>query len=238
MDHVGPLARSVDDAALLFRVLAGPEAGRSSDSTPTKAEALRMGVPDRYFLDHADDETRRVFEAGLDALRARGVRVEPVTLPPGFEAGVDAGIVTMYAEMAAVHRERFARARERYPWRLACLLDAGERVTASQYLHAQRVRRHEAHALSALLEDFDCLVTPSTPRAAPSGLSNTGDWTCNLPFSSSGHPALSVPMGLSSTGLPMGMQFVGRYGGEERLFSCGRMLERAVSLPPTPLGIA
>jgi aspartyl-tRNA(Asn)/glutamyl-tRNA(Gln) amidotransferase subunit A len=217
MDHVGPLARSVEDVALLFGVMAGRSPQRRS-------EEVRIGVPERYFFD-GDADTMRAFEGVVQALGSRIVRVK---LPRHFEAGVHAGIVSMYSEMAAVHRERFAANRERYGWKLACLLDAGARVSAADYLRAQQVRRVAAREISGLLAEVDCLLTPTTPAPAPKGLDATGDWRHNLPFSSSGHPALSVPVALSSAGLPIGVQLVAAYGAEERLFQCGELIERAV----------
>ena len=154
--------------------------------------------------------------------------MQEVKLPSQFEAGVDAGIVTMYSEMAAAHRERFAAHRERYGWKLSCLLDAGGRVSAADYLRAQQVRRVASAELSALFQEVDCLITPTTPAPAPRGLGATGDWTHNLPFSSSGHPSLTVPVALSGAGLPLGVQLAARHGGEEVLFQAGALVERLV----------
>lgn len=82
--------------------------------------------------------------------------------------------------------------------------------------------------LSALLSEVDCVITPSTPAPAPEGLGSTGDWTYNLPFSSSGHPALTIPVSLSTAGLPIGVQLAARHGGEELLFRCGATVEGVV----------
>ncbi|HEX7052855.1 MAG TPA: amidase [Burkholderiales bacterium] len=223
MDHVGPLARSVEDAALVFRVLAGRRAAAGAGG------AARVGVADRYFMDQADADTQRAFEAALQALSGAGAELVPTRLPKSFEAGVDAGVVTMYCEMAAVHRERFAAQRERFGWKLACLLEAGAAVGAADYLRAQQIRAIAAAELSDALRGLDCLATPATPAPAPRGLGATGDWTLNLPFSSSGHPTLAVPVGLSGAGLPIGVQLAARHGGEALLFHCGALLERAVA---------
>ncbi|TAK81773.1 MAG: amidase [Betaproteobacteria bacterium] len=223
MDHVGPMARSVEDVALLYATLAGDH------KHPAGEIDMRIGVADRYFYERADHDTRRAFEETVKTLTAAGARLVQVKLPPSFEAGVDAGIVTMYAEMAAVHRQRFSTQRERYGWKLACLLDAGGEVSAVDYLRAQQVRRIAGAELSSVLSQIQCLMTPSTPAPAPKGLGATGDWTHNLPFSSSGHPALTVPVSLSGAGLPISVQLAARHGGEERLFHCGSMIERLVN---------
>jgi aspartyl-tRNA(Asn)/glutamyl-tRNA(Gln) amidotransferase subunit A len=221
MDHVGPMARSVEDVALLFSVMA--------PSGVTAESEVRIGLADRYFGEKADADTRRAFDSLVDALKGAGARVVQLKLPKSFEAGVDAGIVTMYSEMAAAHRERFAAHRERYGWKLSCLLDAGGQVSAVDYLRAQQVRRLFTSKLSATLGGIDCLLTPTTPAPAPKGLGATGDWTHNLPFSCSGHPSLTVPVALSGAGLPIGVQLAARHGGEELLFRCGSLVQRLVN---------
>lgn len=229
MDHVGPLARSVEDVAILFRAMAGfPPA---APSTSPSAQDLRIGIADRYFSERVDADTGRAFDAVEAALKVAGAQIVPVRLPENFEAGVDAGIITVYAEMAAVHRQSYAARREHYGWRIGCLLEAGSAVSAVDYLRAQQVRRMATADLSAMLAGVDCLITPTTPAPAPRGLGATGDWTHNLPFSSSGHPALSVPVALSATGLPIGLQLVARHRGEERLFRCGSLIESLVNFP-------
>ena len=109
MDHVGALARSVEDAEILLGALAtrAPAANNVGDA------AVTIGVPDRYFFDAMDADVGAAFEEAIALLSGAGARVVTVPLPRGFEALVEAGIVTMYAEMAAYHRERFARARGR-----------------------------------------------------------------------------------------------------------------------------
>jgi Asp-tRNA(Asn)/Glu-tRNA(Gln) amidotransferase A subunit family amidase len=233
MDHVGPIARSVDDVALGFSVLSGNaiDAGASA-----RLDGIVAGFPDRYFSTNASPETAQVLERAREWLRAAGARLVEVSLPQTFEAGVDAGVVTMYAEMAAVHRERFEAMRERYSPKLACLLEAGLRVGAADYLRAQQIRRIAAAELSSVFRSVDCLVTPSTPGPAPHGLEATGDWTFNLPFSATGHPALSVPVALSAGELPLGLQLVGAHRHEAVLIRVGRALEAAAAFPPSPFG--
>jgi aspartyl-tRNA(Asn)/glutamyl-tRNA(Gln) amidotransferase subunit A len=227
MDHVGPIARTVGDAALVLDAIAGPDpddATASPRAVPACARALAedtrpfvVGVPDRYFLDDLDADVTSAFTRALATLEAAGGRVEPVRLGEHFEAGVDAGIVTMYAELAAVHAEWFATRREHYTPKLAALVEAGRTVSAPSYLRAQQVRRRAARELSALLDSVDVLATPATPTPAPEGLAFTGHWRFNLPFSASGHPSLSVPMARAPSGLPVGLQLVGRYFDEPTL---------------------
>lgn len=224
MDHVGIFARSVADVQIVFASLDGRGPRKADDEARS---SVTLGVPDRYFLDTLDAEVASAFEKTLALFARDGATVRPVKLPPSFERGVEAGIVTMYAEMAAFHRDLFAARRAEYPPRLGILVEQGLRITAGEYLRAQQIRRVMAEELSALLRDVDCLLTPTTPSPAPKGLKATGDWRFNLPFSASGHPALTLPMGFSATGLPLGLQLVARHHGEQRLFDAGRRLQLA-----------
>ena len=231
MDHVGPMARSVDDVAMLFEAMASTGSTVAGDAGE---RPLCIGISDRYFLDYADTDTKSAMEAVMARLREAGAGFIPLVLPESFEAGCDAGIITMYCEMAAAHRDLFAASRNEYGWKLQCLLDAGMQFSAVDYLRAQQVRRLAMDDLSKMLGRVDCLLTPSTPAPAPIGLDATGDWTLNLPFSSSGHPTLTVPVTLSGSGMPIGVQLVARAHGEDRLFRCGALIEKQMNFNSNP----
>jgi aspartyl-tRNA(Asn)/glutamyl-tRNA(Gln) amidotransferase subunit A len=220
MDHVGPIARHVDDVETLFRALASTGPASARDEAP-----LVIGVPDRFFVETLDADVGAAFEETLGALSRAGARIVKVTLPAGFEALVEAGIITMYAEMGAYHRDRFAARAHEFPPRLSVLIEVGLSIGAADYLRAQRIRRRETQVLSRILQDITALATPTTPEPAPSGLDNTGDWRFNLPFSHSGHPAITLPCGLSRSGLPIGVQLAAAHSCEDRLFRVGRLLQ-------------
>jgi aspartyl-tRNA(Asn)/glutamyl-tRNA(Gln) amidotransferase subunit A len=221
MDHVGIIARSVGDIAAVFAAVVDAPEWDASDPETQKT----IGVPDRYFHEGVTPDVAQAFAAALESFRAAGASTRTVTLPASFEAGAEAGILIMYAEMAAFHRSRFAAHKEAYPFRIRTLIEAGLEIRAADYLRAQQVRRKFIEDLSGLLDEVDCLVTPATPAPAPPGLDATGDWRFNLPFSASGHPALSVPCGWSSNGLPIGLQLVAGHGREQRLLAAGRRFQ-------------
>jgi len=219
MDHVGPIARSVDDLALAFAILSGCG---SEELTP--AGALTVQVPDRGF-EPANGAADAAFQQALETLTKAGVRIVPIRMPTGFETLAAAGILVMYAEMAAFHRDRLAKRREEFPPRLLVLTEQGMRIPAAEYINAQRIRRIETAALSELLRGPTVLATPTTASSAPAGQAHTGDWSFNLPFSTSGHPAMTVPCGFDGAGLPLGLQLVAGHGREDLLFSLGRLFQ-------------
>jgi Asp-tRNA(Asn)/Glu-tRNA(Gln) amidotransferase A subunit family amidase len=221
MDHVGIMARSVADVAAVFAAIAESP----MPEIPEAQGKLTLGVPDRYFQQDLTVDAASAFEAALDSFRDLGAAIRAVKLPASFEAGVEAGIVIMYAEMAAVHRSSFAAQKAAFPFRIRTLIEVGLEIRAADYLRAQQVRRQFVDDLSGLLAEVDCLVTPTTPAPAPKGLDATGDWRFNLPFSASGHPALTVPCGFSRDGLPIGLQLVASHWGERRLLGAGQRFQ-------------
>jgi aspartyl-tRNA(Asn)/glutamyl-tRNA(Gln) amidotransferase subunit A len=236
MDHVGVIARDVADTELMFGVLSGgaPRAGEGN-------APLVVGIPDRGF-EPADADASLAFDRAVAVLTDAGASFITVDLPDDFETLSAAGIVTMYAEMAAFHRELFLRRAADYPPRLRVLVEAGLKLSASDYLDAQRIRRRETARLSALLDRVTVLLTPATATPAPAGQARTGDWRFNLPFSTSGHPAIALPCGLSAGGLPLGLQAVAAHGREDRLFAFGRRFQQhsdwhARRAPLTTMGI-
>jgi aspartyl-tRNA(Asn)/glutamyl-tRNA(Gln) amidotransferase subunit A len=220
MDHVGVIARDVRDIELIFDTLASqaPRTG-DGDSAPV------VGIPVRGF-DITDADAALAFDRAVDVLTAAGAKVVSIVLPDGFETSSAAGIVTMYAEMAAFHRELFSRRFAQYPPRLRVLVEAGLKLSASDYLNAQRIRRLETARLSSLLGGVTVMLTPTTATPAPLGQASTGDWRFNLPFSASGHPAITLPCGVTTGGLPVGMQAIAAHGREDRLFAFGRLFQQ------------
>src|SRR5262249_52277055 len=157
MDHVGMLARTVADVAMLCRALgAQREIARASGGSVT------VGVPDRFF-EAVDEDVTAAFDQAMMLLRGVGAKIVRVALPPGFEALVEAGVITMYAEMAAYHRDRYALYAAKFPPRLSTLIEVGLTISAADYLRAQQIRKLETAALSHLLDEVTVLATPATP---------------------------------------------------------------------------
>ncbi len=239
LDHVGVLVRRVEDAALLLEVLSGPD-GLDPACAPEPVErwteacrlppsGLRVGVPDRFFGERSTQEVREAYGRALGSLEAAGAVVREVRLPAVFEAGLVAQRTILASEAAAYHRRWFGERAADYGPKLRALVEEGMRVPATEYIQARQVRRACRRALGALLDEVDVLATPTTPAPAPKGLESTGDPSFNGPFSFVGFPAITVPVGLSEGGLPLGVQLVARPFGETTLLRAASALEGAVS---------
>jgi aspartyl-tRNA(Asn)/glutamyl-tRNA(Gln) amidotransferase subunit A len=235
LDHAGPMARSVGDVALLLSAAAGPDPHDATTAEqPVSADAahltagpggLAAGIPDRYFLERSDPAVASSFQEAARVIERLGVRLQDVKLPACFEAGVSAGRVIMHAEGAAFHRDRFKTQWQAYGPKLAGLVEAGLLIPAVSYLRAQQVRSLAIAAMRQLLREVDVLLTPSTPGAAPEGLASTGDSVFNSPASTFGLPALGLPMGFAPSGLPLGLQIVGRPFEESTILRVGAAYE-------------
>ena len=237
LDHPGPIARTVRDAALLLEAVAGPDPNDPSAAhrpVPRYAEMLEdplgglsAGIPDRYFPERASPAVMAAFQEAVRVIEGLGVRIHEVGLPACFEAGVEAGRVILHAEAAAFHRDRFRVRRQEYGPKLAALIEAGLLVPAASYLRAQQVRSEAIAAIRRLLAEVDVLLTPAAPGPAPEGLGSTGDPVFNAPSSTFGLPSLGVPMGFAPPGLPLGLQIVGRHFDEATILRLGAAYEAA-----------
>jgi aspartyl-tRNA(Asn)/glutamyl-tRNA(Gln) amidotransferase subunit A len=114
------------------------------------------------------------------------------------------------------------------------MIASGLLVSASTYLKAQQIRSHFIREVAVAFEGFDCLLTPATPTPAPKGLKSTGDPAFNSPWSFCGFPSITVPSGVSSAELPVGIQLVGRPFNEERLLSATHWCERIIGFGDAP----
>ena len=233
MDHVGPMARTVEDVALLYDVLAGPVGEKTVRTTYT------VGLPDRYFED-LDEEVAYAFGEALSALRGRNWNLRSVRLPDSFELGVQAAEVVLPAEIAAVHHDWYEARPGDYGAKLSATIESGRRIAAPSYLRAQRIRRLATVEAKALFEQVDVLVTPTTPTVAPRGFETTGDPRFNIPFSSLGLPTLTVPIPARKTRLPVGLQLAGDHGRDRDVLAAGRLLEHHFGVRPVaamPAGV-
>ncbi|HVC63013.1 MAG TPA: amidase [Acetobacteraceae bacterium] len=241
LDHCGPLSRCVEDAAIALQVLAGhdPEDAASADVPVADYRAglargvggLRIGIPRGFFA--AVPTAMPEVVAGIDRtaalLREAGASVEDITLPD-YALFTAAGRVIMMAEAFAIHQADLQSRLHDYGEITANRFVLGAAITAADYINALRARRELTDAVNATLGRHDALLTASAlvtaPRfdAAPGALSSASPMQ-TIPFNVTGHPAMSVPIGLASDRLPISVQIVGRPFDEAMLFRVGRAIE-------------
>ena len=229
LDHVGPLTRSVRDAALALNAIAGhdPRDPTSSrfplvDFVPDEdcsIRGVRIGFPDSFFFENLHEDVELAVRGAIARAESLGAVVEPVRLPDMVALNAIARVVLL-AEAAAV-AEPFMENRSQFGQDVLALLDQGRLVPAADYVNAQRLRRKMRREFDEVWKEVDCLIAPATPSPAP----RIGDTTIRLGgrdedvrlattrlvrgVNALGYPALSLPCGLSASGLPVGLQIIG-----------------------------
>jgi Asp-tRNA(Asn)/Glu-tRNA(Gln) amidotransferase A subunit family amidase len=138
------------------------------------------------------------------------------------------------AEIATVHRERFAEKGDLYGPKIREFIEHGLATAAWKYIRALEVQRRFRREVGRIAERFDAILSPATPAPAPAGLASTGDASFNAPWSLSGHPVVGLPCGLAPSGLPVAIQLTGAMFEEAELLAVARWCEEAIGFNAMP----
>lgn len=237
LDHLGPIAASVAEAALGFSVMAG-QAARSAQPVPLSG--VRIGVPSHYFFDPLAEDVARLVRAAMARMQADGAQLVPVDLP-GIEHSAALQFVTLCSEATELHWQRLKTEPDSLGKDVRVRLEVGQFIPATWYVRAQRVRAALAATMDAALTSVDLLVTPTLRIAPPR--SGSGAVTLNgrevplhtamtgltMPFNLTGMPAITLPCGTGDNGLPVGIQLAGRRGDDWRVLDVAARLEALIS---------
>jgi aspartyl-tRNA(Asn)/glutamyl-tRNA(Gln) amidotransferase subunit A len=239
LDHVGPLGRCVDDVEALFRIInvhdaSDPYSMRAAESTVHDPHsAFRMGIPDDYFFSELHPATEAAYRAAIRTFGDLGAELHQVVLP-GFEASEKASAKILLAEAAAYHLEHIEQHADQIGVDVLTRFQWGLDVTGVEYALARRTQVEWRHKLEQLFESIDALVLPATPFPAtridesdPVALSRGNLTRFTRMFNLTGHPALVLPCGRTSDGLPIGLQIVGAHWQEDKIIQVARKYEEA-----------
>ena len=246
LDHCGPLTRSVEDAAITTEMLAGfdPLDPASADKPVVDLRTgledgvagLRVGMPRNLYRD-AEGLSPEVYDAIErvgQALEAAGAIVEEVTLPD-YSLFNACGRVILTAEAFAIHEKNLRERPQDYGELFLMRIVTGAAISSADYIQAQRLRRELSVAVNReALKTYDVLLTACALGPAPAFADCPPDrpmfWPIQtMPFNVTGNPALSMPAGLSASGLPLSAQLVGRPFDEATLLRVGRVVEKATA---------
>jgi aspartyl-tRNA(Asn)/glutamyl-tRNA(Gln) amidotransferase subunit A len=239
MDTVGPMARTVGDAAALLQVMAGSDPKDPTTRLDTVPDylgslagglkGLRVGIPHDQFMARMEPDVGSAVQDALGVLKQGGAILVDVRFPP-LDPVVGAHRAIIFSEASAAHEEMIRTRSADLSDEVRPLLQSGLFLTATQYLAAQQARKKTIAAYRELWRSFDILVTPTSPIAAPligATTARFGDaevplvrafLDLTLPFNLTGQPAISIPCGFTRSGLPIGLQLVGRPFEESTLF--------------------
>jgi len=221
VDHVGFFAADVEGTTLIASVLCEGRAARR------ELKPLVFGVPEGPYLEKASEGGLRHFRQTCDRLSDAGFELRSVEMLTDFDTVSERHYTLVAAEAAIVHGEWFDRYSGRYHEKTAELILNG-RTVSSNFLEACRAGRER---LRAEIEDqmkchsFSVILAPAAVGPAPRGIDSTGDPVMNLPWSHAGLPAVSLPSGMSGEEMPMGLQLIGSWMGDEALLEVARQVE-------------
>lgn len=234
LDHIGPMTRTVRDAAISFQAMYDNPSGYVPPAQ-TDIRGLRIGLPRNYYFDRVDLEVAGAVRAAIQSAAALGARIVDIQVPD-IDAINVAGRVLLLVEAVSNLRPHLSRRADFGPDVLS-LLDQGRLISGADYADAQRLRRIYIGEFLKLWSQVDCIFTPCTPTPAPKIGQTTieiGSDTEDVRLASTrfmrainvlGIPSLAMPCGVSKSGLPLGMQILGAPRAEDLLLRIGAALE-------------
>ncbi|MCL4774993.1 MAG: amidase [Burkholderiaceae bacterium] len=241
LDHCGPITWSVEDCAIAMEVVAGHDAldPSSADIMVPQfrreidwgVQGLRIGVPRHFFesVPGVSRETVHALDDAIELLACNGAKVENARLPD-YDLFNAVAKTLQYAEAYAIHERNLRTRPQDYGRIVRMRLTLGAFLSAADLVHAMRLRRELTESLNrGIFREFDALITVNTfgpaIRFDEASISPSPPMQ-PTPFNVTGNPALAMPTGLSSSGLPLSLQIVGRLFDEPMVVRIGAMLER------------
>jgi aspartyl-tRNA(Asn)/glutamyl-tRNA(Gln) amidotransferase subunit A len=237
LDHAGPLAATVRDTWLLYRALRDVHDSLPDTVGRPSPDRLKLGVLGGYFRDVLDDEVRQRFEEAVGVLRSNGAAIDE-RLIEHASLTAPAYMHISFGDAAAYHAKTIESVPHLYTPPVRQRIELARYVLAEDYVRAQEIREALRREVDAALEGCSVLMLPTLPIPAPIiGQTSVEIGGAKHPvralmlrltqlFNLTGHPAISLPCGTTSAGLPCGLQLVGRSGATEALVAVAAEVER------------
>jgi Asp-tRNA(Asn)/Glu-tRNA(Gln) amidotransferase A subunit family amidase len=225
LDTAGLFAAGVADVAFAASAITGRDL-RVDQSTPSSPKILLLRT---HIWNDASEDMRRAVETTARAAEAAGAKVSDVDMPQILQDAWDAhGTVQDYEAYRALAYE-YDNHRDELGPLLRGLLDSAASIDADTYDAARRITKRARQALGDLMNGADVILTPSAPSAAPHSLASTGPATFNRLWTLMGTPCVNIPELRDDTGLPLGVQVVGRFGQDRGALEAARFVELALA---------
>ncbi|MFC8128336.1 amidase [Streptomyces sp. NPDC057302] len=253
LDHVGPITRTVRDAGLVLAALMGqdrrdPAAGAGGWASPEAGDlsGLRVGVPRNYYFERISPDVEEGVRTAIGQLQELGAELVEVEIP--LARYIQATLWGLMVPEATSYHERTLRsAPDLYTADVRVLLEAGEFVTAGDYLRAQRARALMREGWAQMFGHVDVIAAPAVPMTAVPSDQDSVEWAdgtveavsdsyvrLSSPANITGVPALTLPVGQDRAGMPIGMQLMGRPLGEATVLRVGRAYQTAAGSEAWP----
>jgi aspartyl-tRNA(Asn)/glutamyl-tRNA(Gln) amidotransferase subunit A len=250
LDHIGPLTRSVTDAALMLEVIAGHDArDKASIDSPVphysstlaaSTSSLRLGIPGAYFYEEVDPEIHAAMQQALSVLKGLTQSqqdIRSLATNDTYASMMEPYVTILRAEAFAYHRENVASHPELYQAQTLRRIQAGAAITHSALALARQQMEQIRRSVAKVFETVDLLITPTTcvPPFAIADLLDPNTLRDRellmlrntRPFNMLGLPTISVPCGFTRSGLPIGLQVTGAADGDEMVLRLAYAYEQA-----------
>ncbi len=227
LDHVGLFSQDVAGMQLAASLLCRDW----QVDINVDGELPVLGVPDGPYLDQASPEALRAFADQINRLTAAGYTVKRANVLADI-AEIDHRHKELMAfEMAQNHADWFAEFADRYRPRTAAIIRQGQQIKAATAQAARDGQAHVRRSIETAMTEagIDIWISPAAPGPAPIGIESTGDPAMNLPWTHTGLPTLTIPAGVSSNNLPLGLQFVSAFWQDEALLNWSVELSSALN---------
>jgi len=238
-DHVGPLTRTVRDAAIAFQAMVDDPTGYVPPAN-LSLSGLRIGWPKNFFMDQVDPQIEVAVRAAFETAAAIEGRIVEIEMPD-MNALRAAAATCLLVEAVTVVRPYLDR-RADFGADVLAMLDQGKAIAAIDYIEAQRTRRRIGREFARLFEQVDCIFTPTTPITAPKigqtsveirgGKEEVRSAATRFTrvMNALGLPAISIPCGFSRSGLPIGLQIIAAARQDDLLLRVAAAMEDAMAL--------
>ncbi|WP_037914424.1 Asp-tRNA(Asn)/Glu-tRNA(Gln) amidotransferase GatCAB subunit A [Actinacidiphila yeochonensis] len=249
LDHVGPITRTVRDAALVLAATAGHDPDDPASVPGPRTDYLesgdlsgvRVGVPRTYYFDRVATDVEEAVRRAIGRLAELGAELVDVDIPmTRYIQAVQWGL--MVPEATAYHERSLRDSADLYAPDVRILLEAGELTSAGDYLRAQRARTLMRDAWARMFDGIDVLAAPTVPMTAAAADQEAVEWAdgttesvsdayvrLSAPANITGVPALTLPVGRDRNGLPIGMQLMARPFRDATVLRVGRIYEEAAA---------
>lgn len=233
LDHLGPIAKNVSDVMAIMEALTNQ---RYFDTTKRDLRGIRVGIPRKHFTERIEPEVLRLYEETIAKFEELGAILMEVEVPH-IEEGMPLTMTLAIGEAGYVHRERIAAHLDEYGEDVRQVMETSQSITTVSYIEALQRKREVSKACDHLMEQVDVLLTPTLPATAKKigqeevtidgqaePIFNCYNRYTNY-FNVTGHPALSLPAGLTKDKLPVGIQLVTAKRGEKKLLNIAKVFE-------------
>lgn len=248
LDHIGPFAKCVADTALVYQTTCGFDS--RDDSTVNlvpdfavclphpRLDGKKIGVPRNFYFEKLDPEVEAATRKALTVFEELGAQLVDIEVPDVEEFNAVARLILL-AEASSVHARRLQERRQDFGDDVRSLFDQGRFILATDYLNAQKRRRHFVNAFRKLLESVDAVAMPAVPVTAPKiGQTKVPiggeEYDTRMAVTRNaralnltGQPILTLPCGFSAAGLPIALQLVGAAFDEREILEIGHAYEQA-----------